>query len=285
MADVALLEQVFLANCSSKRTREAYATDLHQWIRWLAGQGVELLDAQRGHVLVWKSELEERLAPGTVARKLSAISSFYGSAIADGALAANPCAHVRRPKVSQDSTRAGLDKDEWLRLLAAATKAGPVEHVLVRLLGMNGLRVSEACSLRACDLRQERGHDVAAVTRKGGKRANIPLAPATAAAVHQLLELRGLAPDSACSLLPFDRYKAKDVVVRLTAAAGIEGKRITPHSLRHTFVTLSLEAGVPLHDVQDAAGHADPRTTQRYNRARNQLDHHATYVLTDYLSA
>ena len=49
-------------------------------------------------------------------------------------------------------------------------------------------------------------------------------------------------------------------------------------------MTAALEAGVPLHEVQDAAGHADPGTTQGYNRARHNLDRHATYAVTAFLS-
>ena len=61
-------------------------------------------------------------------------------------------------------------------------------------------------------------------------------------------------------------------------------KELYPHSLRHTAVTLAVDAGVPLRDVQDMAGHADPRTTRRYDRARMSLDRHATYTLASYLS-
>jgi len=64
------------------------------------------------------------------------------------------------------------------------------------------------------------------------------------------------------------------VVKRRVRAAGIEGK-ITPHSLRHTFVTLALQGGAALHKVQYAAGHADPRTTERYDRQRDNLDDNA----------
>jgi site-specific recombinase XerD len=56
-----------------------------------------------------------------------------------------------------------------------------------------------------------------------------------------------------------------------------------PHDLRHAFVTLSLDAGASLRDVQDAAGHADPRTTRRYDRARHNLDRHPTYLLASQL--
>jgi integrase/recombinase XerD len=73
------------------------------------------------------------------------------------------------------------------------------------------------------------------------------------------------------------------VITRLAAAAEIE-HTVSPHSLRHGFVTAALDAGVPLHRVQDAAGHRDPRTTRRYDRARGALDNHAAYVVGAYFS-
>jgi site-specific recombinase XerD len=55
-------------------------------------------------------------------------------------------------------------------------------------------------------------------------------------------------------------------------------------SLRHAFITAALDAGVPLRDVQEAASHADPRTTMRYDRARTSLDRHATYIVAAYVA-
>jgi integrase/recombinase XerD len=72
-----------------------------------------------------------------------------------------------------------------------------------------------------------------------------------------------------------DRYATDRTVKRLARRTGIT-KRISPHSLRHSFITAALDAGVPLHDGQEAASHADPRTTMRYHRARVSLDRHAT---------
>jgi integrase/recombinase XerD len=57
-----------------------------------------------------------------------------------------------------------------------------------------------------------------------------------------------------------------------------------PHTLRHAFITAALDAGVPLRDVHEAASHADPRTTMRYDRARVSLDRHATYVVATFLA-
>ena len=80
-----------------------------------------------------------------------------------------------------------------------------------------------------------------------------------------------------------DRYAADRIVKRLARRAGIT-KRISPHSLRHSFITAALDAGVPLRDVQEAASHADPRTTMRYDRARHSLDRHATYIVAAFVA-
>jgi site-specific recombinase XerD len=81
-----------------------------------------------------------------------------------------------------------------------------------------------------------------------------------------------------------DQPAAWRLVRRLARNAGIDASKLNPHSLRHSFVTAALDAGVPLRDVQDAAGHADPRTTRRYDRARHNLDRAATYAVTAFLA-
>lgn len=70
---------------------------------------------------------------------------------------------------------------------------------------------------------------------------------------------------------------------RVARRAGVD-KRIGPHTLRHAFITAALDAGVPLRDVQEAASHADPRTTMPYDRARVSLDRHATYVVATLIA-
>jgi integrase len=70
---------------------------------------------------------------------------------------------------------------------------------------------------------------------------------------------------------------------RVARQAGI-AKRVGPHTLRHAFITAGLDAGVPLRDVQEAASHADPRTTMRYDRGRQSLDRHATYIVATFVA-
>jgi integrase/recombinase XerD len=294
-----LLALAFLAGYSG-RTREAYTGDLAQWWDWCDSVGIDVLAATRAHAQVYTRHLDEQLhrAPATVARKLSAIAGFYGYCVIEGLLERSPVAHVRRPRVAEESPRFGLDRAELGRLLDVAETNGPVAYALCCLLALNGLRVSEACGATVADLDTERGHRILAVRRKGGKRARVPLAPRTAAALDVLPSVLagcserngpgvdpllgdGAAPGPG-TLLGLDRFAAHRLIRRLAAAAGIT-KTISPHSLRHTFVTLALDAGVELRDVQDAAGHADPRTTRRYDRGRNSLDRHATYRLTAFL--
>jgi site-specific recombinase XerD len=80
-----------------------------------------------------------------------------------------------------------------------------------------------------------------------------------------------------------DRHGAARIVRRVAIRAAIT-KPVGPHTLRHAFITAALDAGVPLRDVQEAASHADPRTTMRYDRARGSLDRHATYIVAAYLA-
>ena len=109
--------------------------------------------------------------------------------------------------------------------------------------------------------RPERGHRTLKIFRKGGKRAIIPLAPRTSRVVDLYLNERATGPIFlGAKGGRMDRYAADRMVKRLARRAGIN-KRISPHSLRHSFITAALDAGVPLRDVQEAASHADPRTT------------------------
>ena len=152
------------------------------------------------------------------------------------------------------------------------------------MLALNGLRISEALGANIDDLDYERGHRTLKVLRKGAKHATIPLAPRTSRAIDLYIGERTTGPIFlAANGGRMDRYAADRTVKRLARRAGIT-KQISPHSLRHSFITAALDAGVPLRDVQEAASHADPRTTMRYDRGRGSLDRHATYIVATFLA-
>ena len=103
----------------------------------------------------------------------------------------------------------------------------------------------------------------------------------TAEAIASLIAGRTSGPIFSTSTgKPMDRPAVWRTLRRLARqAVPAKAGSLHPHDLRHAFVTLSLDAGASLRDVQDAAGHADPRTTRRYDRARHNLDKHPTYAL------
>ena len=115
-------------------------------------------------------------------------------------------------------------------------------------------------------------------------KAHDTLAPRTARAIDLAIGERTEGPLFTTSDgRRLDRHGAARVVRRVTRRAGID-KHVSPHTLRHAFITAALDAGVPLRDVQEAASHADPRTTMRYDRARASLDRHATYIVAAYVA-
>jgi site-specific recombinase XerD len=266
-------------------TRAAYIRDLRDFGAWCAQTALAPLEATRAHVEAYVRSLEsEGRSASTVARRLSTLAGYFRYAVAEGLLDRSPMQHVRRPRVPDDSPTLGLDREEARGFLAAAEVAGARDHALACLLLLNGLRVSEACAAAVADLGDERGHRVLRVLRKGGRREDVPLAPRTVQAIQAHLGER----DSGRLLRAndggeLDRHDATRIIRRLATAAGIR-KRVSPHSLRHTAVTLALDAGVSLRDVQDFAGHADPRTTRRYDRGRRSLDRHATYALASFVA-
>ena len=275
----------FLARYSGG-TRVAYASDLRMWLAWCSHLGLGVLNAQRPHLELWARDMEERqgLARATIGRRLSTVAGLYRFAVIDGTLDRSPADYVRRPHVSCESTTLGLDRMELGAFIAQAAAAGPVDHALACLLGLLGLRVGEACAIDIENLDSSRGHRTVTVLGKGHKLAVIPLPPRVARAVDQAANERGQGPLLLMrSGRRMDRHGATRIVRRLAKRAGIT-KHISPHSLRHSFITAALDAGVPLRDVQIAARHADPRTTTRYDRARDNLDRHASYIVTAFIA-
>jgi integrase/recombinase XerD len=266
-------------------TREAYALDLRQYASWCQLRHLRLFQARRADIECFARDLEARgRARATITRRLCTIAGFYKYAVEEELLEHSPAAHVRRPRLDYESHATGLDRNELGALLVAAGLGQPGEHALISLLALNGLRVSEATGANIEALGVERGHRTLVITRKGGKVVTIPLAPRTARAIDLAIGERSDGPlFLAADGRRLDRHGAARIVHRAVHRAGIT-KTVGPHTLRHAFITAALDAGVPLRDVQEAASHADPRTTMRYDRARGSLDRHATYIVAAYLA-
>jgi site-specific recombinase XerD len=242
-------------------TREAYTLDLRQFTSWGRTRSLPLFSVRRADIETFARELEAKgRARATVTRRLSTIAGFSKYAVEEELLDHSPAAHVRRPQLDYESHATALDRNGVGALLVAAGLGPAAEHALISLLALNGLRVSEATGADIEHLGLERGHRTLVITRKGGKVVTIPLAPRTARAIDLAVGERTEGPlFLAADGRRLDRHGAARIVRRVTRRAGIT-KSVGPHTLRHAFIT-SFDAGVPPRDVQEAASHADPRTT------------------------
>jgi integrase/recombinase XerD len=297
--------EAWLANRRlSEHTRAAYRRDVAAWLTWCTARDVDPLRAGFLDVNAYARTLESTvdprtgraLAPATVARKLSGLSSWYDFLAKLRAVDANPVGGADRPYVSRDhSATVGLTPAEVDALLAAAdADGGPSaarHRAALALLADLGLRVGELCSLDIADVGHERGHRSVRFVGKGGRPRRRALTAGAAAALDLYLAGRAAAAGTTADRLDgpllvttsgarIDRHSVFRLVRRLARQAGIPGwAKLSPHSLRHAFATTARAEGVPLEDVQDAMGHADPRTTRRYDRDRHNLDRDPAYTI------
>ena len=212
---------------------------------------------------------------------------FFRFAHIDGIVSSDPAVHARLPKIHADESRTqGLDRLELIRFLQVAQTVSVHHGALAYLLGINALRASEAAAVRIEDYAETlRGHRVLHLVGKGNKPATLPLTVPVLRVLEACRDERTegrliLRPKSGN---PIDRRDAYGMVVRIAKAAGIP-RHISPHSLRHAAITNALDAGVSLRDAQILARHADPRTTEHYDRARGNLDRHGVHFLTAYVA-
>lgn len=276
----------FLAAYRGK-TRELYTTNLKLWFRWCERHAISPLDVSRAHIEVWARELEEREGNklATVANKLNTVCRFYRMAKIDRHIVDNPAEYIRKPSIPRVSTTIGLSRSELLRCLDKAQQTDPQDHALWCVLAFNGLRVGEAMALDVEHLGRVGGYRTIRVTReKGNRDADIPMAPRTSWAIDTMLGSREAGPLFRKRPLGerMDQKAANRIVHRIVKAAGID-KRITPHSLRHTHITLALNAGVPVRDVVNSMGYADARQVSYYDRDKDSLSRNATHMVSAFV--
>lgn len=277
-------------------TRSLYESSLAMFFDWALANGLEpLRDTRRAHLELFVRHLEQDRgnSPATVNNRLAAIAGFYKFAEIDEYITRSPATYVRRPKMwREESKTVALNSVELMKLMdAAAASDRATDAALVALLGMMGLRVSEATNVRIEDFAEtKRGHRVLRLVGKGGRPATVPIPPFV---LRQLERAAGdrdegwllVRPDwgRATAGQRMTARAARIAVTRLLREARIE-KRVTPHGLRHSYITAGLDLGVPLRDMQIAARHSDPRTTAQYDRNRQNLDRQANHVISANLA-
>jgi integrase/recombinase XerD len=273
----------------SGHTHRLYAFQLRRWFTWCENNGLDpLQEIQRAHIELYIRHLgNSGLMDSSVVTMMHAVRGFFRFAHIDGLIASDPAVYARLPKVHRDESRTqGLDRLELIRFLQVAQTLTVHHGALAYLLGINALRASEAAAVRIEDYAETlRGHRVLHLVGKGNKPATMPI---TVPVLRVLEACRGQRTAGPLILRPvsgnpIDRRDAYRMVTRIAKVADIP-RHICPHSLRHAAITNALDAGVPLRDAQILARHADPRTTEHYDRARGNLDRHAVHFLTAYVA-
>jgi integrase/recombinase XerD len=262
----------------AKRTAQAYLADLLSMAEFLSargfrGPGGADYEALRSHL----SDLGERgLAARSVARRRSAIRTYFAFLVEEGHLSEDPTEKLESPRVSRilpgvlTYSEIEAVMDTVAALSEDAYPNAPRDAAMLEALYGAGLRVSELIGLRVRDLLLEEG--LVSVDGKGDKRRIVPLGGRAVRALQRYLRQRRPELDRGKSEgvvflnqhgRPLSRMGAWKIVRKHVRNAGIE-KRVTPHTFRHSFATHLLEGGADLVAVQEMLGHADISTTQIY---------------------
>ncbi len=259
----------------SEHTRNAYRRDLQEFKSFLESI-FKLVDLDRlkqiDRIVLrrYLAELHKKNRKSTIARKLSAIRTFFRYLVREGLLAANPGDLVSTPR-QEKYLPTTLSVDETFALIDNINKSDRLslrDRAILELLYSCGLRISELTGLDVgkVDFEQE----LVRVTGKGDKERIVPVGQHALKALRAYLEERGMPGDQDPMFLnrlggrltprSIQRHLKKHLL-----QAGLL-KDATPHALRHSFATHLLDGGADLRAIQELLGHASLSTTQKYTQ-------------------
>jgi integrase/recombinase XerD len=262
----------------SRNTLEAYRSDLQQFGEFLDRRELSALTLTPGQLAEFISELAEgrdgrpACAPATLQRKIACLRSFYRYLRREQLIDHDPARELRAPRQRARLPQV-LSRDEVLRLLAQPRGGTPTavrDRALLETMYACGLRASEAIGLELRDLDLELG--VLRARGKGSKERLVPIGSQAIGGLRSYLDLArprlvGLRDETHVFVnrrgSALSRQGLYKIVQRHARRAGLE-KKMSPHTLRHTFATHLLAGGCDLRSLQEMLGHADIATTQIY---------------------
>jgi integrase/recombinase XerC len=262
----------------SPHTLAAYRSDLAQLLTFVVREKGETVSARDiDHLLLrrYLAGLSKNTKKSSIGRKLAAIRSFFRFLLRLGIIEMNPAELIATPKKEQNLPF-HLNIDQATTLMEAPDdeqKYALRDRAILELLYSSGLRVSELTGLNIGELDLAAG--MVRVTGKGGKERIVPVGSRALEAIKVYLDERN--DDTAKSALFLNtrggrinrRSVARIVDVHVMRIAAF--KKISPHTLRHTFATHMLEGGADLRAIQELLGHASLSTTQKYTHVN--IDH------------
>ncbi|MEY4579613.1 MAG: hypothetical protein RL701_4316 [Pseudomonadota bacterium] len=274
----AYLDHLRVERGLARHTLEAYAADLRSFLRALTEQGTALDAAAASDIRTVLSSLTEGgLSARSQARFMSSLRGFYKHLVREELVAQDPFQQLETPRFT-NKLPSLLAASEVLLLLAApdcTDLRGLRDAAMLHTLYASGLRVSELVELRLVDVDLRTG--VLSPLGKGRKRRIVPLGELASDSVQRYLtSVRGKWADASEARLfvtqrgtGMTRQAFWKNLKRYARVAGIS-KRVSPHTLRHSFATHLLEGGADLRVVQTLLGHADLNTTQVYTHVSSQ---------------
>jgi integrase/recombinase XerD len=262
----------------SRNTLEAYRSDLQQLGLFLAKRGRDPLRVTPGDLTAFVSELADGhddkppVAPATLQRKIACLRSFYRHLRREQIIDHDPTAELHPPR-SRGRLPKVLTRDEVNRLLAQPTGASPAalrDRALLETMYACGLRASEAITLELSEIDLDAG--MLRARGKGSKERLVPIGSKAVTTLRAYLDqarprLVGIRDEPHVFVnlrgAGLSRQGLYRIVQGHARSAGLE-KRMSPHTLRHTFATHLLAGGCDLRSLQEMLGHADIGTTQIY---------------------
>ncbi len=237
--------------------------------RFLAGD-VEMIRAYLATLV------DKGYSAASMARKIATLRSFYKWMLKRGLVTANPMALIRTPRQKKRLPKA-IPVDQVERLLAAPDDSdllGARDRAMLETLYSTGIRVSEVVGINGGDI--DLAGETVLIRGKGRKERVVPLWKSTAAHLRAWMTRIGAAPDAPIFVSRTGRRISRSGVadrLRVTLAAAakscpsLAGRRISPHTLRHTTAMHLLQSGVDLTTIALWLGHEDPSTTHLYVEA------------------
>jgi len=307
----------WLSKSPSPDTKSNYKRDIRQFLDFAGfskDRLEELCTIRPQHVNAWRDHLQAKgLTNSSIRRKMTAIRSLFSYLQNYGYTGKNP-AHsdlAQAPAVPRDGKTVALSPDDCRRLLEAPVlkitreedgikqeitlPAGTRDRALLGVLAFTGCRVGELVRLKVKSYMLNGVHRVLAIHGKGGKERIVPLNLEAAERLEAWLAIAGIREDLDGPLFrptkaawgrdrqefvadPMTRRAVQKLVDGYVRRLGLD-PNVTVHSLRVTALTTAREQGSDIIDLQDFAGHADPRTTLTYIRSRDRLSKSPAYVL------
>jgi len=274
------LDHIVVEKGLSANTHESYRRDLERFTAFLAERGGTVAGATRSDVSAFVLRLSEMgLSVRSYTRSLVAVRGLYRYLLKRGLVESSPCDDVDVPRVKSKLPEF-LTIDEVNALLAAPdaeTPTGLRDKAMIEVLYATGLRVSELTGLEMSALNLQGGF--LRTLGKGSRERVVPMGEAAMVWVKRYMELARpalLKGGRSRHLFVTARGRAMtrqnfwNILKKLALKAGIEGYKIKPHAIRHSFATHLLEGGADLRMVQLMLGHADITTTQIYTHITNE---------------